>query len=305
MIEGKPANKCKAVKAREDEQQRAEERAKQAKMQSGKKAGKQPRKATPADTRNAKRRKCEPTGARKEEHEIDPDGFIIPHGIPLSEMYLVEVEVNGLPRHVPTIAFTKEQAAKYGLEYPVRRESRKTACGPLRLVVTAYREIDVACRLHCSRIILNGFVQLGRSKRLRNKENCQRIFSTVHQNACDLRSSVPCSGRIPCSLCAARAKLMLCILRKMQEKKKLSASLWPPRHRGPSKRAVERSITPLLPFRHYLLMPSAVASWIRRRLPAQDRARLLGMGSRRSVQRPSVKRCADPARPSLPKMDCW
>ena len=49
MIEGKPANKCKAVKAREDEQQRAEERAKQAKMQSGKKAGKQPRKATPAD----------------------------------------------------------------------------------------------------------------------------------------------------------------------------------------------------------------------------------------------------------------
>ena len=140
MIEGKPANKCKAVQAREDEQRRAEERAKQAKKQSGKKAGKQPKKATPAATRNAKRRRCDPPGAPKEAHEIDADGFIIPHGIPLSEMYLVEVEVNGLPRHVPTIAFTKEQAAQYGLEYPVRRESRAIACGPLHLVAMACTE---------------------------------------------------------------------------------------------------------------------------------------------------------------------
>ena len=130
MIEGKPANKCKAVQAREDEQRRAAERATQAKMQSGKKAGRQPKKAVPAGKGNAKRRKCDMHGAQKEEHEIDADGFIIPHGIPLSAMYLVEVEVNGLPRHVPTIAFTKEQAAKYGLEYPVRRESRETACWP-------------------------------------------------------------------------------------------------------------------------------------------------------------------------------
>ena len=135
MIEGKPANKCKAVQAREDEQRRAEERAKQAKKQSRKKAGNQRKKATPADTWNAKRRKCDPPGGRRGEQEIDPDGFIIPHGIPLSEMYLVEVEVNGLPRHVPTIAFTREQAARYGLEYPVRRESRESACGPLQLVV--------------------------------------------------------------------------------------------------------------------------------------------------------------------------
>ena len=130
MIEGKPANKCKAVQAREDEERRAEERARQAAVQNGKKAGKQPKKTTRAATGNAKRRKCDPRRASKDGHEIDPDGFIIPHGIPLSEMYLVEVEVNGLPRHVPTIAFTKEQAAKYGLEYPVRRESRETACWP-------------------------------------------------------------------------------------------------------------------------------------------------------------------------------
>ena len=132
MIEGKPANKCKAVQAREDEQRRAAERATQAKMQSGKKAGRQPKKAVPAGKGNAKRRKCDMHGAQKEEHEIDADGFIIPHGIPLSEMYLVEVEVNGLPRHVPTIAFTKEQAARYGLEYPVRRESQEIACAPFR-----------------------------------------------------------------------------------------------------------------------------------------------------------------------------
>ena len=135
MIEGKPANKCKAVQAREDEQRRAEERAKQAKKQSRKKAGNQRKKATPADTWNAKRRKCDPPGGRRGEQEIDPDGFIIPHGIPLSEMYLVEVEVNGLPRHVPTIAFTREQAARYGLGYPVRRESRESAYGPLQLFV--------------------------------------------------------------------------------------------------------------------------------------------------------------------------
>ena len=58
MIKGKPANKCKAVQAREDEKRRAEERAKQAMMQSGKKAGRQRKKPTAADTRNAKRRKC-------------------------------------------------------------------------------------------------------------------------------------------------------------------------------------------------------------------------------------------------------
>ena len=146
MIEGKPANKCKAVQAREDEERRAEERARQAAVQNGKKAGKQPKKTTRAATGNAKRRKCDPRRASKDGHEIDPDGFIIPHGIPLSEMYLVEVEVNGLPRHVPTIAFTKEQAAKYGLEYPVRRESRETACWPLHIRITTHHEIEVAFR---------------------------------------------------------------------------------------------------------------------------------------------------------------
>ena len=152
MIEGKPANKCKAVQAREDEQRRAEERAKQAKKQSRKKAGNQRKKAAPADTWNAKRRKCDPPGGRRGEQEIDPDGFIIPHGIPLSEMYLVEVEVNGLPRHVPTIAFTREQAARYGLEYPVRRESRASACGPLQLFVATFSR-SVTFRWHyCSSV---------------------------------------------------------------------------------------------------------------------------------------------------------
>ena len=52
---------------------------------------------------------------------------------------------------------------------------------------------------------------------------------------------------------------------------------------------------PPLLFRHFLLRPSAAASRIRRRLSALNLARLLGMGSRRSVQRPSVGRCADAA----------
>ena len=129
-------------------------------MQSGKKAGRQPKKAVPAGKGNAKRRKCDMHGAQKEEHEIDADGFIIPHGIPLSEMYLVEVEVNGLPRHVPTIAFTKEQAARYGLEYPVRRESQEIACGPsFRLVGTRFSEIDCAFRLHGSKLVCASFLK--------------------------------------------------------------------------------------------------------------------------------------------------
>merc|ERR1719353_1772012 len=53
MIEGKPANKCKAVQACEDEERRAEERARQAAVQNGKKAGKQPKKTTRAATGNA------------------------------------------------------------------------------------------------------------------------------------------------------------------------------------------------------------------------------------------------------------
>ena len=52
---------------------------------------------------------------------------------------------------------------------------------------------------------------------------------------------------------------------------------------------------PPLLFRHFLLRPSAAASRIRRRPSALNLARLLGMGSRRSVQRPSVGRCADAA----------
>ena len=128
MIQGLPPNKCKAAQAREDEQKRADERAKQA-MQNGKKGGKVSESsdiaAQPAYG-DAKQRKRDRTmampnistrpsaaggGAQKKPRtgHYDRDGFLIPEDIPLSELELVEVEVNGLPRVVPTIAITKEQ----------------------------------------------------------------------------------------------------------------------------------------------------------------------------------------------------
>ena len=138
MIQGLPPNKCKAAQAREDEQKRADERAKQA-MQNGKKGGKVSESsdiaAQPAYG-DAKQRKRDRTmampnistrpsaagGAQKKPRtgHYDRDGFLIPEDIPLSELELVEVEVNGLPRVVPTIAITKEQVRSgifFGAEY--------------------------------------------------------------------------------------------------------------------------------------------------------------------------------------------
>ena len=134
MIQGLPPNKCKAAQAREDEQKRADERAKQA-MQNGKKGGKVSASsdiaAQPAYG-DAKQRKRDRTmampnistrpsaaggGAQKKPRtgHYDRDGFLIPEDIPLSELELVEVEVNGLPRVVPTIAITKEQVPPGGV----------------------------------------------------------------------------------------------------------------------------------------------------------------------------------------------
>ena len=132
MIQGLPPNKCKAAQAREEEKKRADERAKQAEMQGMKKGGKANETsyvaAQPASG-DAKYRKRDRTmampsistrpsagggGASKKPRtgHYDRDGFLIPEDIPLSELELVEVDVNGLPRIVPTIAITKEQVRK-------------------------------------------------------------------------------------------------------------------------------------------------------------------------------------------------
>ena len=127
MIQGLPPNKCKAAQAREDEQKRAEERAKQARMKAGTKGGQKGGKALQIsagtaqdDAKHRKRDRAMPSmstrpvvggvAQKKPRHgHYDRDGFLIPEDIPLSELELVEVEVNGLPRVVPTIAITKEQ----------------------------------------------------------------------------------------------------------------------------------------------------------------------------------------------------
>jgi len=129
MIQGLPPNKCKAAQAREDDQKRADERAKQAQMQNGKKGTKANGNSDVAAQQasgDAKHRKRDRTmampnmptrpsagggGSQKKPRtgHYDRDGFLIPEDIPLSELELVEVEVNGLPRVVPTIAITKEQ----------------------------------------------------------------------------------------------------------------------------------------------------------------------------------------------------
>ena len=76
--------------------------------------------------------------------------------------------MNGLPRHVPTIAFSEEQAAKYGLEYPVRRESPEIACGPFRFGRVGTRSSEIRLRLHGStpaRVLKASANILARSKR--------------------------------------------------------------------------------------------------------------------------------------------
>ena len=76
--------------------------------------------------------------------------------------------MNGLPRHVPTIAFTRDQAAKYGLEYPVRRESPEIACGPFRFGRVGTRSSEIRLRLHGStpaRVLKASANILARSKR--------------------------------------------------------------------------------------------------------------------------------------------
>ena len=129
MIQGLPPHKCKAAQAREDEQNRADERARQAKVHAEKKGSKKGSKtsvsAAPSASDDSQHRKRDRTmampsvpgrlpggaGGQKKARSghYDRDGFLIPEDIPLAELELVEVQVNGLPRVVPTIAITKEQ----------------------------------------------------------------------------------------------------------------------------------------------------------------------------------------------------